>query len=579
MRRPLPITARFSIAAFVPIGLLLVVGFFMFGQRVEDDVRDGIGQTLAEAQKTQAALRREAARERQVLVAAFAENPVLKAGLTLWRDEPASDAARRTVEDQLQEMGTELGADLMGMVDASGRPIALLGRFGKELAPMRVGEMPPLASRLVNVRGALFDTLPVPVNTDQENLGVLFVGRHFEASEFHTQAVLMQAGKVVEQAGAESPGEIERGLARCTHPEAGCPASLGGSPYLALRADTDFGDGYTVWTLHPVERAANQILGTARNGLWAALAGLLLAAFLADFFGARAVARPLIGLVDRLKQSEKSGVLAGDFPEDSSTREVNELARAFNLAARSVADSQRRLDEAYLQITQTMAQTLDARDPYTAGHSMRVSHYAAAIAEAMNLTGQDVERIRVGANFHDIGKIGIPDSVLQKPDPLTAAEFEVIKQHPTIGKRILEGVVKFHDYLSIVELHHENHDGTGYPWGLRGEGVPLGARIVHVVDAYDAMTTSRPYRGAMPPEKALDILKRNAGTQFDPAVVEVFLRLAKTMPDLVQRMAAPAVEDAKRQNMAGQLAALESGLEMGLDALNVESKDVETPAS
>jgi len=274
------------------------------------------------------------------------------------------------------------------------------------------------------------------------------------------------------------------------------------------------------------------------------------------------VARPLIALVDRLKVSEKSGVLEGDFPEDSSTKEVNELARAFNLAARSVADSQRRLDETYLQITQTMAQTLDARDPYTAGHSGRVSQYAVAVAEAMNVAAQEVEKIRVGANFHDIGKIGIPDAVLQKPEPLTGPEFEVIKQHPTIGKRILEGVAKFHDYLSIVELHHENHDGTGYPWGLRGEGVPLGARIVHVVDAFDAMTTSRPYRPAMARDKALSILSDNAGSQFDPVVVEVFLRLAKQAPEVLP----PAPAEIETRDMATQLAALEHNLETTSDA-------------
>jgi HD-GYP domain-containing protein (c-di-GMP phosphodiesterase class II) len=213
---------------------------------------------------------------------------------------------------------------------------------------------------------------------------------------------------------------------------------------------------------------------------------------------------------------------------------VNELARAFNLAAKSVADSQRQLDEAYLQITQTMAQTLDARDPYTAGHSSRVSDYSVAIAEAMNLSASEVDVIRTGANFHDIGKIGIPDAVLQKPGPLTEAEFGVIKRHPVIGKRILEGVAKFHDYLSIVELHHENHDGTGYPWGLRGDNVPLEARIVHVVDAYDAMTTNRPYRPALSHDQAVSIIRTHSGTQFDPAVVEVFLRLVQSSSAILE---------------------------------------------
>jgi putative two-component system response regulator len=127
--------------------------------------------------------------------------------------------------------------------------------------------------------------------------------------------------------------------------------------------------------------------------------------------------------------------------------------------------------------------------------------------------------------LHDIGKIGIPDEILQKPGPLTPQEFDVIKNHPQIGKRILEGVAIFRAYLPIVELHHENPDGTGYPFGLRGDAIPLGARIVHVVDAFDAMTSNRTYRRAMSSARAQEVLRRFAGTQFDAAIVEVFLRL------------------------------------------------------
>jgi len=305
MSRPLPITLRFSIAAFVPISLALLTGFFVFGQRVEEDVRHGIGETLSEAQRAQANLRRESASQRQVLVAALAENPLLKAGLALWRDAPEVEA-RRTVEDQLKEIGAGLHADLMGMVDANGRVIAVLGRFGVEsnvLIPLEPGELPAAPTHLVTVRGVLFDTIAAPVNSADENLGILVVGRRFDVGAFHPQAVLMRGGKVVRQAGGQAGSEVEAGLVQCGNSEAGCSMSLGGSPYVALRADVDLDDGYTVWTLHSVDRAASQILGTARTGLWASLAGLLIAAFLADLFGARAVAQPLIALGDRLKVS------------------------------------------------------------------------------------------------------------------------------------------------------------------------------------------------------------------------------------------------------------------------------------
>jgi HD-GYP domain-containing protein (c-di-GMP phosphodiesterase class II) len=174
---------------------------------------------------------------------------------------------------------------------------------------------------------------------------------------------------------------------------------------------------------------------------------------------------------------------------------------------------------------ESLASALDARDRYTAGHSRRVSGHACAIAQAMNFSARDLDEIRIGALLHDIGKIGIADSVLQNPGKLTRAEFAVIQEHPEIGRQILAGVNGFQAYLPTVELHHENWDGTGYPKGLHGADTPLPARIVHVADAYDAMTSDRPYRRGMSPEAAVRLLVDNAGTQFDRAIVEWFVDL------------------------------------------------------
>jgi HD-GYP domain-containing protein (c-di-GMP phosphodiesterase class II) len=154
-----------------------------------------------------------------------------------------------------------------------------------------------------------------------------------------------------------------------------------------------------------------------------------------------------------------------------------------------------------------------------------VSRLSCFTAEALRLEQDAVERIRIGALLHDIGKIGIADRVLQKPGRLTDEEMEVVKEHPEIGRRILEGVHGFAPFLGAVEFHHENWDGTGYPRGQSGEETPVDARIIHVADAYDAMTTDRPYRPGMTREQAIRILKTNAGTQFDPQIVEAFLAL------------------------------------------------------
>jgi putative two-component system response regulator len=195
----------------------------------------------------------------------------------------------------------------------------------------------------------------------------------------------------------------------------------------------------------------------------------------------------------------------------------------FNRAPECSERLRQHLDQPHLQFIESIARALDARDSYTAGHSDRVGANSVAIAQAMNLPPETIESIDIGAKLHDIGKIGIPDAILQKKDLLTEEEFSVIRQHPGIGKKILERVDRFECYLGIVELHHENLDGSGYPYGLKGDEIPIEARIVHVTDVYDALTGDRAYRKAMSDDEARELLRMGIGTQFDPYVVEVFL--------------------------------------------------------
>ena len=223
-------------------------------------------------------------------------------------------------------------------------------------------------------------------------------------------------------------------------------------------------------------------------------------------------------------ESERTGVVSY-LPLTSPMPEVNRVAEIINGRTRSVLASQAALEGAYLQFVETMAEALDARDPYTAGHSLRVAGYSKMLAVAMGVSEEDAETIRVAAQLHDIGKIGIPDAVLQKPGKLTPEEYGLIKLHPQIGRKILEKVGRFDRFLGVVELHHENHDGTGYPFGLAGTCVPLGARIVHVADSFDAMTTTRSYRRALSVNDAVRELENYAGRQFDPIAVKAFLRL------------------------------------------------------
>jgi putative two-component system response regulator len=191
---------------------------------------------------------------------------------------------------------------------------------------------------------------------------------------------------------------------------------------------------------------------------------------------------------------------------------------------RQVQEQAQRIQELFLQGVQMLARALEAKDAYTRGHSIRVSRYAVATASRLGFVGVGLDGIRLGGELHDIGKIGTREAVLHKPGSLTAEEFRQIAEHPALGERMLSPLAhESPDVLRIVRSHHERLDGAGFPDGLRGENIPIEARIVAVGDTFDAMTTRRPYRESRPPEEALCELRRVAGTQLDPEAVEAFV--------------------------------------------------------
>jgi putative nucleotidyltransferase with HDIG domain len=175
------------------------------------------------------------------------------------------------------------------------------------------------------------------------------------------------------------------------------------------------------------------------------------------------------------------------------------------------------------EIVNALTNALDVKSHYTSGHSERVAEFSLLLAQGMGLSFPEQQRIHIGAHLHDIGKIGIPDAVLNKTGRLTELEFAEIRQHPVIGAKIVGQVKIFHGVVDIVRFHHERFNGKGYPDGLAGTNIPLGARIVAVADAFDAMISSRPYRTAYTFEKALAEIKNGRGSQFDPVIVDVLL--------------------------------------------------------
>jgi putative nucleotidyltransferase with HDIG domain len=196
----------------------------------------------------------------------------------------------------------------------------------------------------------------------------------------------------------------------------------------------------------------------------------------------------------------------------------------------SIRELDQRNKEQFVGQIQMAVRMLEKKDVYTRGHSQRVSRYAVKTAVLLGYTGDTLDQIRLGGELHDIGKIGTRDVVLQKPGPLTPAEFEEIKKHVTEGEEILEPLRRGHPLvLQIVRNHHERVDGSGFPDRLRGEAIPMVARVVAVVDAFDAMTTNRSYRICRGPEEAMEELRRYSGVQFDPDVVNAF---HKAYPDV-----------------------------------------------
>ncbi len=526
MKRVLSLSTRIFLVSSLPVCVALIGGFLAVRASVEQQARNGLRQSLRELGMAQQNMRADYDRRNQRLAAILGENAVLKAGINLLR-EGARGEARETVQDQLQEMWGGLDYDLLVVSDSQGRPVAGLVRESGSAAILGREETGSIDSAILPLRGRLYEVTTAPVNLESENIGRITAGKLFdiERQRGSGHALLLRGSRVVRSSfNGGNTAEIERALAAaCNGSGPECEVRIGGESYLAFSLPMD--DGYRILNLQSAGAAAAQFQKEVLRIFTGLGAFALASVFILSALGSRSVALPLKKLIARLNEAELTGQLQCGLAAGSGTLEVNQLALAFDRAAESIAEGQRNLSQAHLEFVEAMARTLDARDSYTFGHSDRVGEYAMAIGRALNLPDAQIEIIRVGAQLHDIGKIGVPDAVLQKPGKLTVEEFDLIRQHPQIGFRILGKVGRFGPFLPIVELHHEDHDGGGYPYGLRGNDIPIEARIVHVADAFDAMTSDRPYRTGMSFATTMGIILENAGRQFDPDVVAVFVKV------------------------------------------------------
>jgi HD-GYP domain-containing protein (c-di-GMP phosphodiesterase class II) len=267
----------------------------------------------------------------------------------------------------------------------------------------------------------------------------------------------------------------------------------------------------------------------------------VLASMIVSIYAASRIANPLKVLTDSSR-----AIARGDFSKRvvlRSRTEIGELASTFNMMSeeleRFVQDLQRAAEEnraLFIGSIQMLAGAVDEKDPYTRGHSDRVTRYSLQVAREMQLDDEFLEILRISAQLHDVGKIGIEDHILKKPGALTPEEFEIMKTHTTKGANILRPVKQLKEMLPGIELHHESLDGRGYPYGLKDEQIPLLARVIAVADTFDALTTNRPYQRAYEPQEALKIIHGLAGKRLDPQAVAALTALYERGEIKVRRL-------------------------------------------
>jgi HD-GYP domain-containing protein (c-di-GMP phosphodiesterase class II) len=549
------LATRTLLWTILPFAVLLGGSFWAAQTLVLSAVRQDLRATVKETQASVVEMRTKEEQRNSRVLNIVAENPALKAGVQLLLEHSRNADARRTVEDQLLEISGKLGFDFMLVSNADGTPLAAVLPESGQPQALDLATVQSAGQGYFTFSNRTYRVASVPIDEGNENLGNLSMGEAFDLSGIPVSAVLIHNGKIL---ASNLPGirteEIESSLQNCAAGTECDNIRLQGDTYVSLPMESGaVGNEYVLRSLQNVDAAIRPIQSILRGVFLVTGLGALAGAVLVSVLSSRSIVKPIMGVVAHLRKTAQTGELP-EFPHPEleghgeRIHEIRDLTRSFNRASAAIRDAHVGLQRANVEFIETLASALDARDPYTAGHSRRVSEYACAIAGAMGLSHAELSEIRIGALLHDIGKIGISDTILLKPAKLTEEENALIQQHPTIGRRILEGVNAFQPYLAVVELHHENWDGTGYPHGLRGGEAPLTARIVKIADAYDAMTSDRPYRKGVSHERALSVFEQISGSQLDPLVVEAFRNLA--VVDLKATLSETGIDSLRRLSEA-----------------------------
>ena len=549
---PPRLVVKFLGFGFAVIVCVLGVVFALLSWQTRERLTRVVVQNIGASQRRFADLDARRRRERLLQARALAENPTLKAAIDTYHVESAAGAAPTgllpTIEQELGKLQALMELPVLAVSDVRGTILASAGPnqadwpAGERLRVSAPDEEMPV--EIVTARGPhVYSLTVVPVRVGADPIGAFLLGSPLDdayarqlSTEAYTDVAILIDGRVV---ASSASAAMRQALERMALPASGSIA-IAGQDYVVRRLSVV--DSASVYAIGSVSAAAESEMVAATwvlVGIGAC--GLLLAAA-GSWWLARTLARPINQLTDRLARMAQARDFAQPLPRSGVSQEFDMLADTFDRLRHAVSLAEAESEAAYLGVIGVLATALDARDPYTAGHSQRVADLSVSIAHEMGLPAHDVDTLRLGAMLHDIGKIGISDAILRKPGKLTAEEFEQIKQHPTLGARILKPLQFLSAHIEIVELHHERPDGRGYPYKLRGDAIPLFARIVHVADAFDAMTSARAYRPGLPVSEAMAELWRHAGSDFDVACVHAIAALPLDV--LTDAMGDPHVWDA-----------------------------------
>ena len=529
---------RTSVATLATVAVLLSAVFVVVTLDVRERVRAEVTDKLEARLRVLSALEDRRGDELASQVAMLAENSTLKAALDIYQSEMATSKHTNkyelvsTVTRELEKIAARVRPDILAVTDASGRTVAAAGRL-KAAWPDSMPSSDEGSSRFVSLGAGAYRLASADVGLQDTILGRLQLGTALDKEYARELSALSGAATLIATSETVLTTTLPPAVAASLTPDvlrslsSSRVARLGDGEYAVreLLQERDAG----VYVLDSIDAASAPALMKASRTIFVMALATFAVAGLASVWLARTLARPIDSLSRSLEQMTRERAFDEPLPKTGFSREIDALTSSFNemMSAIRVAEGDTR--SAYVGTIRALAMTLDARDPYTAGHSERVSALSVAVGRHLGLSEDDVEVLRLGALLHDIGKVGVPDDVLRKPGALTAEEFEAIKLHPTLGARILRSVPFLAPHIPIVELHHERPDGSGYPHQFRGEEIPLLARIVHVTDAFDAMTSARAYRGARSTAEALRELWRCAGAEFDAEVVQA---LAGALPSI-----------------------------------------------